>query len=106
MPNDELNPNTGLCSGMLKKTTITVLTIGAGHLETICEGWGTKYCAHCPHAGLIPEGCPLLEAEGAEIMCPRCTLVCPCNRSIDYQSIRREVLKYEQNRLVGKLVKT
>ena len=103
MPRDELNPNTGLCAGMLKKTIVSVLTIGAHNFDSICEGWGTKYCASCPHAHLIPEECPMLEEQDESIPCPDCLLICPCNRSVDYQDIQREVLAYEQRRLVGNL---
>ena len=99
MARDELNPNTSLCTGMLKKSLALVLTIGVNNLPHICEGWGTKFCALCPHSDIIPDQCLMIQDKESRILCTSCDLICPCNRTVDYQTIRRQLLRYEQRRL-------
>lgn len=78
-----------------------VLNIAEEEYLHVCQGFGSDFCLECPYADLIPEDCPMEElGKGAqEIACSICPLVCPCNRSVDYDKVLKDLMRFEINRV-------
>lgn len=82
--------------GMITKANRASLSLSEPEFNSVCEGYGTDYCLNCPFAVLIPDTCPMYKAcEGTDIRCASCHKVCPCNRTLDYMEVRKEIVKAE-----------
>lgn len=96
----EPTSKTELSQGMLTPSNHNRLSIGKRVYERLCEGYGTNFCLDCCYAGLIPEVCPAITSLGHEhIICGTCNCVCPCNRTLNYATVKLDILRYEIKRI-------
>lgn len=106
-----LNLNNDILSAKLSSANCTSLSIPKGMLGHICEGWGTAFCVTCPFSEGIPEACPLrIVSECSEddsipqVECCACELVCPCNRTENYDDVQKAILLYDIERVMREVL--
>lgn len=85
--------------GMITKGNRASLSLSIPEYEAICEGFGSDFCLDCSFTALIPEDCLMQYIIDNEyIVCSRCSKQCPCNRSLKYEEVRKEIIKAEIGR--------
>lgn len=88
--------------GMITKANRASLSLSMPEFEAICEGFGTDFCLNCSFAELIPDTCPMSISQDSEMVtCAKCRRICPCNRSLNYEEVRKEIVKAEIVRCSG-----
>lgn len=101
--------------GLLTKRTIHLLSISASNADRLCPAYGTEMCVNCPHEKLIPDTCPMRDMdflmnklpkiEGkmgrdkVSIYCCVCSQLCPCNRTLNFEEVAKDIDRYERRRV-------
>lgn len=94
-----------LIRAKLSSTNCQSISIAPGMLEKLCEGWGSDFCLQCPFTDLIPIKCQMgVQQEDESVLCCKCELVCPCNRSLCYDKVLTEILRFESSKVMAKIL--